>query len=129
MRPWSVSATTPARVSSKWASARSISPLMSRAVRRARLLSFRLAILELRHVHLRVLLLFWHLADRWGRVRPDGTCLDLRLTHDVIARMVGAHRTSVTLAVHRLTDEGRLKRTSGGAWILVGDPPEDLSDL
>jgi hypothetical protein len=40
--------------------------------RRARLLSFRLAILELRHVDLRVLFLLWHLADRWGQVSGEG---------------------------------------------------------
>ena len=103
--------------------------LIARAVRRARLLSFRLAILELRHVHIRVLLLLWHLADRWGRVRPEGICLDLRLTHELLARMVGAHRTSVTVAVNRLAGEGCLKRSDEGAWILLGDPPDQLSDL
>ncbi len=66
--------------------------LIARATRRARLLSFRLAILELRHVDLRVLLLLWHLADRWGQVSGEGIRLNLELTHDLIARMVGAHR-------------------------------------
>ena len=46
------------------------SVLIERATRRARMLSVRLAILELRHVHLKILLLLWHLADRWGRVTP-----------------------------------------------------------
>jgi hypothetical protein len=103
--------------------------LMQRAVRRARLLSFRLVVVELKHIHLRVLLLLWHLADRWGHVRPDGVHLDLRLTHDLIARMVGAHRTSVTVAVRRLTSEQRVRRCPDHSWLLLGDPPQDVSDL
>lgn len=102
--------------------------LMGRALRRARLLSFRLAIVELRHVDLRVLLLLWHLADRWGRVRPEGVRLDLHLTHDLLAHMVGAHRTSVTLALRKLTEEGRLARCEGGGWLLLGEPPRDVKD-
>ena len=101
--------------------------LMARATRRARLLSFRLAIIELRHVDLRVLLLFWHLADRWGRVGGEGIHLDLELTHDLIARMVGAHRTSVTVALQKLAEQGRIAR-AGRKWILLGDPPQELSD-
>ena len=108
-----------------WAEITSV--LMARATRRARLLSFRLAILELRHVDLRVLLLLWHLADRWGRVGGEGVRLDLELTHDLIARMVGAHRTSVTVALKKLADQGRIAR-AGRRWILLGDPPQELSD-
>jgi CRP-like cAMP-binding protein len=103
------------------------STLMARATRRARFLSFRLAILELRHVDLRVLLLLWHLADRWGQVSRGGIRLNLDLTHELIARMVGAHRTSVTLALRKLGHEGRIART-GRTWVLLGPPPEELSD-
>jgi CRP/FNR family transcriptional regulator, cyclic AMP receptor protein len=101
--------------------------LIARATRRARLLSFRLAILELRHVDLRVLLLLWHLADRWGQVSGDGVRLNLDLTHELIARMVGAHRTSVTAALQKLVDDGRLAR-AGRTWVLLGPPPRELSD-
>jgi CRP/FNR family transcriptional regulator, cyclic AMP receptor protein len=103
------------------------STLIARAIRRARLLSFKLAILELRHVHLRVLLLLWHLADRWGQVSTEGIRLTLDLTHDVIARMVGAHRTSVTVALQKLANEGRITR-AGRTWILLGPPPHEVSD-
>lgn len=103
------------------------SVLMARATRRARLLSVRLAILELRHVDLRVLLLLWHLADRWGQVGSEGIRLNLDLTHDLIARMVGAHRTSVTVALQKLADEGRVDR-AGRRWVLLGDPPQELDD-
>ena len=108
-----------------WAEITSV--LMARATRRARLLSFRLAILELRHVDLRILLLLWHLADRWGQVGSEGIRLNLDLTHALIARMVGAHRTSVTVALHKLADDGRVVR-AGRRWVLLGDPPHELND-
>jgi CRP/FNR family transcriptional regulator, cyclic AMP receptor protein len=101
--------------------------LVARATRRARLLSFRTAILELRHVNVRVLLLLWHLADRWGRVGVEGVRLDLDLTHDLIARMIGAHRTSVTVALRELTSQGHITR-DGRRWVLIGAPPHDLRD-
>jgi CRP/FNR family transcriptional regulator, cyclic AMP receptor protein len=101
--------------------------LTARATRRARLLSFRLAILELKHVHLRVLFLLWHLVDRWGQVSAQGVRLNLELTHDLIARMVGAHRTSVTVALRKLVEEGRIAR-EGRTWMLLGSPPEGVSD-
>ena len=103
------------------------STLVARATRRARLLSFRFAILELRHVDLRVLLLLWHLVDRWGQVSGEGIRLNLDLTHDLIARMVGAHRTSVSVALQRLAYEGRIRR-AGRKWVLLGPPPQELSD-
>jgi hypothetical protein len=101
--------------------------LLARATRRGRLLSFRLAILELRHVDLRVLLLLWHLADRWGRVGSEGVRLDLDLTHDLIGHMIGAHRTSVTVALGKLCDEGRIAK-DGRHWMLLGPPPQDIRD-
>jgi CRP/FNR family transcriptional regulator, cyclic AMP receptor protein len=101
--------------------------LLARATRRARQLSFRLAIFELTHVKLRVLLLLWHLADRWGRVGAEGVRLDLDLTHELIARMIGAHRTSVTVALRELHDDGRLTR-DGRRTVLLGEPPDKLND-
>ena len=105
------------------------SALLGRAIRRARLLSVRTALLELKHVDLRILLLLWPLADRWGHVRTDGVYVDLPLTHELIARMVGAHRTTVTVAVQRLKDAGRLGRTDRQGWVLLGGAPNELNDF
>jgi CRP-like cAMP-binding protein len=104
------------------------SALVGRAIRRTRLLSFRTALLEITRVDLRVLLLMWQLADRWGRVHADGVHLDLPLTHELIGRMVGAHRTTVTLAVKSLRDDGLLERSGAGTWLLLGGAPQGLSD-
>jgi CRP/FNR family transcriptional regulator, cyclic AMP receptor protein len=94
--------------------------LLERTVRRARWLTLRLAILETKRIEDRLLLLLWHLADRWGRVQPDGVHLPLRLTHDVLGQMVAAHRSSVTTALNRLVHKGALARGLDGIWILRG---------
>lgn len=57
----------------------------------------------------RLLLKLRQLADRWGRVTPDGVRLDLRLTHQELANMVGAARESVTLALGRLAAAGHIE--------------------
>ena len=65
-----------------------------------------------------MLLLFWHRADRWGRVGRDGVTIPLRLTHEVIAQIVGAQRPTVSTAHHALSCEGLLTRCSDHTWLL-----------
>jgi CRP-like cAMP-binding protein len=60
-------------------------------------------------VERRLLLKLRQLAERWGRVTPDGIRLDLRLTHQELANMIGAVRESVTIALGRLADSGEIE--------------------
>lgn len=75
-------------------------------------------ILGLTHVESRLLALFGHYADRWGRVTPAGRAVDLPLTHQVLGRLVGAKRPTVTLALNALRHDGRLARDEHGRWVL-----------
>jgi hypothetical protein len=75
----------------------------------------------------RLLLLFGLLAERWGKVRPEGVWLTLPLTHDLIARMCGARRPSVTMALRSLAEAGIVECTRRGCWILHGGPPPHLT--
>ena len=52
--------------------------------------------------HVRLHMLFWQLADRWGRVRSDGISVPLHLTHSVLAELVAARRPTVTSALSEL---------------------------
>jgi CRP-like cAMP-binding protein len=70
----------------------------------------------------RLWMLFWELAERYGRVRPDGVHVDLPLTHEVLSHLVGARRPSVSGALTRLAAAGRVHR-HGRGWVLSGDPP------
>jgi CRP/FNR family cyclic AMP-dependent transcriptional regulator len=96
--------------------------LLARVVRRSRNLSVNLAIVQQPRVDVRLYLLFWHLAERWGRMRSDGVLLRLRLTHVLLADLVAARRPSVTLALSRLASAG-LVWPAGGGWLLRGGPP------
>ncbi len=100
-----------------------IPALMARATRRSRWLALQLAISDLRRVDDRLLLFFWHVADRWGRVRPDGVLVPLPVTHDVLAQLVCAQRPTVTSALRRLSDAGKLQRQSDRSWLLSHEPP------
>ena len=90
-------------------------------------LAITMAVSNLRRVDTRLLVLLWYLADRWGRVTPDGVVVPLRLTHETLARLVGAQRPSVTTALRQLEEEGRLRRTRERGWLLPGEPPEVMS--
>jgi len=100
------------------------SELLDRVVQRARWLSFQLAVCHTKRVHTRLLMVLWHFADRWGRVTPEGVVVDIGLVHETLAEIVAARRPSVTTALGELRREQRIRALPGGAWLLLGDPPE-----
>ena len=100
--------------------------LFSRATRRAHSLAVALAIAHHPRVDDRLLLTLWHLAERWGRVRPEGVGVRLPLTHQRLADLVGAHRPSVTIAMGDLVRAGTVSRREDGTWTLHGSPPPQL---
>jgi CRP-like cAMP-binding protein len=113
------------RALGQWPSA--VEAVLRGSSNRAHSLAITLAVSNLRRVDMRLLVLLWHLADRWGRVTPDGVIVPLRLTHETLARLVGAQRPSVTTAIRQLEAEDRLRRTPDRLWLLCGDPPETLA--
>jgi CRP/FNR family cyclic AMP-dependent transcriptional regulator len=100
--------------------------LFARGTRRAHSLAVALAIAHHPRVDDRLLLTLWHLAERWGRVRPEGISVPLPLSHQRLADLVGAHRPSVTTAMGDLARAGAISRMETGTWILHGSPPAEL---
>jgi CRP-like cAMP-binding protein len=98
-----------------------VDALFARATRRHRGLAARLVVNQLVRLEDRLLLALWTLADRWGRVTPDGVLIPMGLTHSALARLVGARRPSVTSALGDLGRDRLLERTEDG-WLLRGDP-------
>jgi hypothetical protein len=82
-------------------------------------LATHLAICQLPRVEQRILALLWHLAERFGRVGPDGIVLSLGLTHRLIGQLVGAQRPTVSLAMGALVDAGHVMRRDDGALLLT----------
>lgn len=70
----------------------------------------------------RVLALMWLLAETWGRVTSSGTTLPVKLTHEAIGLLVGARRSTVTLALGALEDRGALLRRPED-WLILERAP------
>ena len=82
------------------------------------------AISQLTRVDRRLKALFWHLAERWGRVSGDGVVVPLALTHRILGQLVGARRPTVSTALSELAEREELIRRPDGTWLLRGDPPD-----
>ena len=98
--------------------------LVGRAVTRSRNIAVNMAIVHQARVDVRLHMLFWHLAARWGRVGSGGVTVPLRLTHAVLAELVAARRPTVTSALTTLSKSGLVRPTDNG-WLLSGEAPGD----
>ena len=85
------------------------------------------AISQLTRVDRRLKALFWHLAERWGRVTGDGVVVPLALTHRILGQLVGARRPTVSTALSELAERNELTRRPDGSWLLQGEPPDASS--
>jgi hypothetical protein len=102
--------------------------LLRRVGRRARDLDVQRAIASQPRLEVRLALLFWHLAERWGRVEPGGIHVSLPLTHSLLGRLAGAERPSISHALARLADAG-LVTGAAGHWHLHGSVDDQLAQL
>jgi CRP/FNR family cyclic AMP-dependent transcriptional regulator len=96
--------------------------IVDRLSERAQRLAITQAISQLNRVDRRLLALFWHLAERWGRVARDGIAVPLVLSHRLIGELVGARRPTVSTALAELARAGQLTRREDGTWLLTGEP-------
>ena len=103
--------------------------LLERALRRTLRMSIHQALLQLSPVETRLLVLFWHLAERWGHVTPDGISVRLRLSHELLGQLVGSRRASVTTALRHIDESGLVVRRADGSWLLRGSPPDELAEI
>jgi CRP/FNR family cyclic AMP-dependent transcriptional regulator len=101
--------------------------LLERSMRQSRRVSIHQALLGLSPVETRLLVLFWYLAERWGRVTSTGVALSLKISHQLLGQLVGCTRASVTTALKEVTRSGRAVRRPDGTWLLRGAPPDELS--
>jgi CRP/FNR family transcriptional regulator, cyclic AMP receptor protein len=96
--------------------------LIDRLAERTQRLSVMQAISQLNGVDRRLLTLFWHLSERWGRVTPGGVAVTAPIPHRVVAQLVGARRPTVSTALSQLATRGELVRRPDGTWLLTGAP-------
>jgi CRP-like cAMP-binding protein len=96
--------------------------LIDRLTERSQRMSLMQAISQLNGVDRRLLTLFWHLAERWGRVTKAGVVVPVVVPHRVLAQLVGARRPTVSSALGQLADRGEVVRAPDGGWLLTGAP-------
>jgi CRP/FNR family cyclic AMP-dependent transcriptional regulator len=94
--------------------------LLRAAVQRSQATSVLLAVARARRAEHRLMLLFWHLAERWGRVTAHGVHIPMRLTHSLLAELICLRRPTVSMALGELQADGRIARGEDGGWTLLG---------
>jgi len=77
----------------------------------------------------RLLLMLWHLADRWGHVTPTGTVLPVPLTHDLLGHLTAARRSTVTIALSMVESAGAIRRLGDGSWLLTAAAEEMVDEI
>jgi CRP/FNR family transcriptional regulator, cyclic AMP receptor protein len=102
--------------------------LLRRTARRTRRLDVQRAIAAQPRLEVRLALLMWHLAARWGKVEPGGVHLCLPLTHQLLGRLISAERPSVSHALARLAQAG-LVSGHGDDWHLCGSVEDHLAAM
>jgi hypothetical protein len=102
--------------------------LLRRAGKRATDLDVQRAIASQPRLEVRLALLLWHLASRWGKVEPGGIRISLPLTHRLMGQLVGAERPSVSHALARLAEAGLVTGRSD-EWHLHGTAEQHLAFL
>jgi DNA-binding transcriptional ArsR family regulator len=105
-----------------------VQALLRRAVRRTMELNVHRAATCHPRADVRIALLLWHLAERWGVVGADGILVPLPLTHRLIGQLVGAERPSVSHALARLSRAGLVTRETNGL-VLHGTAAHHISCL
>ncbi len=147
LRPWEPSGAGPLKVDDTWRVLQpttiailderlaallgrrpnTIGALMARSTQRSRALVVQMAIAHIRQAEPRLLALFWHLAERWGRVTTQGIVVPLPLTHELLSQLACLHRPTTSTALQRLVRAGEIARRSDHGWLLLGAPPMPAS--
>lgn len=105
-----------------------IAALFGRAIKRSRFMAVTMAILHQPRIDVRLHMLLWELAERWGHVHRDGVHLPMRLTHSMLGELVAARRPTVTKALGELGQRSAAVWT-GDHWLLTGPPPSELEAI
>jgi CRP-like cAMP-binding protein len=127
---WTVLSTTKLAVLDNGATARlsdlsGVMPeLMRRAVQRSHAAKAQLALARIHPLSTRLHVLFWNLADRWGRRNNGDVLLDVPLSHQLLADLASACRPKVTQALGTLSELGLVSREGQGSWVISGRPPK-----
>jgi CRP-like cAMP-binding protein len=103
-----------------------VANLMTRVMLRSRYLAGHLTLTQFPRVDRRLLILLWHLGERFGKMTPEGVVVRLPLSHELMGAMIAARRPSVTTAMGQLEHQGLIVRRGRHEWVLKGEPPGEV---
>ena len=92
--------------------------IVDRLSQRAARLATAQAIAQMTRVDRRLLALFRHLGERWGRMCGEGVQVPLRLSHRQLGQLVGARRPTISVALAELARSGELVRRADSTWLV-----------
>lgn len=98
--------------------------LLTRGMQRSRYMAGHLTLTQFPRVEVRLHVLLWHLAERFGRVTRDGVVVRLPLSHELLGGMIGARRPTVTTAIGRLEEQELVTQRRRHEWLLRQQPEE-----
>jgi len=94
--------------------------LVERSWSRASRIAVAVAIVNQPLVDMRLRMMLWHLANRWGTARAEGVLIP-RLSESVLGELIAASRPTVSSILNSMERLGEITRTPEG-WLLH-DPP------
>ncbi len=103
--------------------------LLQRTIARSRRMAERCATAQIASTADRLRIELERLAERWGRVTPDGIALDLALTHETLGHLVGTRRQTVSTTLTALTRAEILEPLADGGWLLRQSAPSEIRAL
>jgi CRP/FNR family cyclic AMP-dependent transcriptional regulator len=106
-----------------------VAAIVGRALGRSRERAIALAAGQIPSMRMRLLVVLWHIAQRWGEPYEDGTVIPVRLTHELLGNLASAQRPPVSHALTALRRSNLIDRTSDGRFVLHGEPPSALTRL
>src|ERR671933_2558466 len=95
-----------------------VAALVGRALARSREQAVALAVGQIPSMRLRLLVVLWHIAGRWGLRQDGGTVVPVRLTHELLANLTSGQRPSVSHAITALRRRGLIDRRPDGRLVL-----------
>ncbi len=84
-------------------------------------MGFLSAVARLPRIEDRLAIFFSWLCDRWGRVGREEMLIPIPLSHELIARAIGAQRPPVTSALSQLAKRDLVLRQPDKTWIVRGE--------
>lgn len=106
-----------------------VNAFVDRAIERSHSLALHVAIHCIRRVDLSLLVLFSHLAERFGTATAEGMTIPVKVSQSDLGKLVGATRQSINGALRDLAESQALVQQPEGTWLMQHGATQELEDM